>query len=260
MKNFLRTITGVGIALLLVCGGSFAQVDTGTVSGEVTDTSGAVVAGATINLRSLQTNAARTVQTSGNGTYTVSDLSAGTYAIEVKGAGFQPFTGKVEVTVGGHATVDARLSVSSATTEIQVLGEGGTQVNTQTQELSQVVSQQQVSQLPSLTRNPYDFVALSGNISNGDSSNSGNSQMGGNTQNATTRGVNYNINGQRSTGTEILLDGVENISVFGDSVGIVVPIDAVNEFRVTTSNFEPQYGRASGGVVNVATKIGRAHV
>jgi hypothetical protein len=256
MKNFLRTITGVGIALLLVCGGSFAQVDTGTVSGEVTDTSGAVVAGATINLRSLQTNAARTVQTSGNGTYTVSDLSAGTYAIEVKGAGFQPFTGKVEVTVGGHATVDARLSVSSATTEIQVLGEGGTQVNTQTQELSQVVSQQQVSQLPSLTRNPYDFVALSGNISNGDSSNSGNSQMGGNTQNATTRGVNYNINGQRSTGTEILLDGVENISVFGDSVGIVVPIDAVNEFRVTTSNFEPQYGRASGGVVNVATKAG----
>ena len=256
MKNFLRTITGVGIALLLLCGGSFAQVDTGTVSGEVTDTSGAVVAGATINLRNLQTNSARTVQSSGKGSYTVTDLSAGTYAIEIKGSGFQPFTGKVEVTVGGHATVDAKLSVSSATTEIQVLGEGGTQVNTETQELSQVVSQQQVSQLPSLTRNPYDFVALSGNISNGDSSNSGNSQMGGNTQNATTRGVNYNINGQRSTGTEILLDGVENISVFGDSVGIVVPIDAVNEFRVTTSNFEPQYGRASGGVVNVATKAG----
>src|ERR1700744_5795315 len=109
MKNFLRTITGVGIALLLLCGGSFAQVDTGTVSGEVTDTSGAVVAGAPIKLRNLQTNAARTVQSSSNGIYTITDLSTGTYAIEIKGSGFQPFTGKVEVTVGGHATVDAKL-------------------------------------------------------------------------------------------------------------------------------------------------------
>lgn len=256
MKHFWKTLAGIAAVVLLTCGVNFAQVDTGTVVGTVTDSSGAVVAGATVALRNTQTDASRTVQTSGNGTYTASGLSTGTYEITVNGAGFQPFTAKVEVTVGGHATVDATLSVSTATTQVEVVGEGGTQVNTQTQELSQVVSQQQVSQLPSLTRNPYDFVALSGNISNGDSSNSGNSQAGGNSQNATTRGVNFNINGQRSSGTEILLDGVENIAVFGDSVGITVPIDAVHEFRVTTSNFEPQYGRASGGVVNVATKTG----
>ena len=256
MNYFLKRLAGLAVIVLFVCGVSFAQVDTGTVGGTVTDSSNAVVAGATVSLRSLQTDVKRTVETSANGTYTVTGLSTGTYEVTVNAAGFQPFTTKVEVTVGGHATVDATLSVSSAVTQVEVIGEGGTQVNTQTQELSQVVSQQQVSQLPSLTRNPYDFVALSGNISNGDSSNSGNSQMGGNTQNASTRGVNYNINGQRSSGTEILLDGVENVSVFGDSVGIVVPIDAVNEFRVTTSNFEPQYGRASGGVVNVATKAG----
>jgi hypothetical protein len=256
MNYFLKRLAGLAVIVLFVCGVSFAQVDTGTVGGTVTDSSNAVVAGATVSLRSLQTDVKRTVETSANGTYTVTGLSTGTYEVTVNAAGFQPFTTKVEVTVGGHATVDATLSVSSAVTQVEVIGEGGTLVNTQTQELSQVVSQQQVSQLPSLTRNPYDFVALSGNISNGDSSNSGNSQMGGNTQNASTRGVNYNINGQRSSGTEILLDGVENVSVFGDSVGIVVPIDAVNEFRVTTSNFEPQYGRASGGVVNVATKAG----
>src|SRR5277367_1241109 len=256
MNYFLKTLAGLAVIVLFVCGVSFAQVDTGTVGGTVTDSSNAVVAGATVTLRSLQTDVKRTVESSANGSYTVTGLSTGTYEVTVNASGFQPFTSKVEVTVGGHATVDATLSVSTATTQVEVIGEGGTQVNTQTQELSQVVSQQQVSQLPSLTRNPYDFVALSGNISNGDSSNSGNSQMGGNAQNATTRGVNFNINGQRSTGTEILLDGVENISVFGDSVGIVVPIDAVNEFRVTTSNFEPQYGRASGGVVNVATKAG----
>ncbi|HYK37378.1 MAG TPA: TonB-dependent receptor [Alloacidobacterium sp.] len=256
MKDILKKLAGLAVMLLIVCGITFAQVDTGTVGGTVTDSTGAVVAGASVTLRSLQTDVKRTVDSAANGAYTATGLSTGTYEVNVTAPGFQPYTAKVEVTVGGHATVDATLSVSTATTSVEVVGEGGTQVNTQTQELSQVVSQQQVSQLPSLTRNPYDFVALSGNISNGDSSNSGNSQMGGNTQNATTRGVNFNINGQRSTGTEILLDGVENVSVFGDSVGIVVPIDAVNEFRVTTSNFEPQYGRASGGVVNVATKSG----
>src|SRR6202041_981719 len=123
-------------------------------------------------------------------------------------------------------------------------------VNTQTPELSQVVDQQQISQLPSLTRNPYDFVALSGNISSGDNTAAGKSQ------NETSRGVGYSLNGQRSTGTEILLDGVENIAVFGDGVGILVPIDAVQEFSVITSNFQPEYGRASGGIVNVTTRTG----
>ena len=256
MNYFSKRLAGLAVIALFVCGVGFTQVDTGNVSGTVTDSSGAVLAGATVTLRSVQTDVKRTVDSAANGAYTATGLNTGTYEVTVTASGFQPFTAKVEVTVGGHATVDARLSVSSATTEVEVVAEGGTQVNTQTQELSQVVSQQQVSNLPSLTRNPYDFVALSGNISNGDSSNSGNSQMGGNQQNAATRGVNFNINGQRSSGTEILLDGVENVSVFSDGVGIVVPIDAVNEFRVTTSNFEPQYGRASGGVVNVATKAG----
>jgi hypothetical protein len=257
VKARLKFLFGLIIVLQLVAIGiSPAQVSTGQITGTVTDPSGAVIPDATVTIKNLGTNAIRIEKTNSNGTYTVTGLEPATYSVIVTTSSFTPYTASVEVTVGGHVTLDAKLSVSSSTTEVEVVAEGGAQVNTQTQELSQVVSEQQVSQLPSLTRNPYDFVALSGNISSGDSSSSGNSQMGGNTQNATTRGVNFNINGQRSTGTEILLDGVENITVFGDSVGIVVPIDAVKEFRVTTSNFEPQYGRASGGVVNVTTKTG----
>ena len=69
-------------------------------------------------------------------------------------------------------------------------------------------------------------------------------------------GVNFSLNGQRNSGTEILLDGVENVSVFADGIGITVPIDSVQEYRVITNNFSPEYGRASGGVVAVATKSG----
>ena len=156
-------------------------------------------------------------------------------------------------------TLDAKLSVSAATTEVQVVGEGGAQVNTQTQEMSQVVDTQQLANLPSLTRNPYDFVALAGNVSGGDNStNSGASAIDqlGSGQNQENRGVGYAINGQRESGTEILLDGVENISIFTQSIGEDVPLDGTQEFSVITSNYSAEYGRASGGVINVTTKAG----
>jgi hypothetical protein len=226
--------------------------ETGSITGTVTDNTGAVVPGVSVTARNLGTNAVRSEPAGGNGVYTFTNLLPATYEISVPAiGGFGTFKENAEVTVGGHATLDIKLSPTSSSTNVEVTAdEGGAQVNTQTQELSQVISTAQVSQLPSLTRNPYDFVALSGNISSGDAGS--NNQA----QNATTRGVGFSLNGQRSSGTEILLDGVENISVFGDGVGIVVPLDGVQEFRVITSNFEPQYGRASGGVVNVTTKSG----
>lgn len=236
---------------------AFAQ-ETGQIAGTITDPTSAVLPNASITIRNLGTNAVRTATTSSTGSYVVTGLEPATYELTVQGSGFQPFSSRVEVTVAAKVTVDARLSVTKETSSIEVTAEGGAQANTQTQELSQIVNATEVSQMPSLTRNPYDFVALAGNVSAGDSTNSGDSRnaSNGNSQNATTRGVGFNINGQRSSGTEILLDGVENISVFADDVGVYIPQDATQEFRVQTSNYEPQYGRASGGIVNVTTKSG----
>ena len=254
-SKFLRSaIFGFSLTAGLVVAGTspaaWSQADTGQIAGTVSDPSGATIANATVTVKNDGTGATRTEKSSQSGTYLVVGLTPGSYTVTTEAANFKSTVSKVEVTVGGHATLDAKLTVGSGTTEVQVIAEGGVEVNTQTQELSQVVDRTQLASLPSLTRNPYDFVALSGNISSGDSTTAGNNV------NATTRGVGFNINGQRSTGTEILLDGVENIAVFGDGVGIKVPIDAVQEFRVVTSNFTPEYGRASGGVVNVTTRAG----
>ncbi len=245
------------IAILLVILTSFispclAQVDSGAIAGTVTDESGAVVQSANITVTNLSNNAKRTTQSSANGAYTVVGLEPGTYQVSIVSGQFKPFTAKIEITVGGHETLDAKLSVSAAVTEVEVQAEGGNTVNTQTQELSQVVDTQQLAQLPSLTRNPYDFVALSGNVSSGD--NTTNSMNSG--QNLTSRGVGYAINGQRQSGTEILLDGVENISIFGLAVGEDIPVDSVQEYSVITNNFGAEFGRASGGVVNLTTKAG----
>ena len=264
MKNpisiFSKIILLVGVfvfGLSIANQRAFAQ-ETGDIAGTVTDTTGAVLPNATVTIRNLGTNAARSVTTSSSGGYVVTGLQPATYELTVQGPGFQPFTTRVEVTVAAKVTVDAKLSVTKETTSVEVTAEGGSQANTQTQELSQIVNATEVAQMPSLTRNPYDLVALAGNVSAGDSTNSGDSRnaSNGNSQNATTRGVGFNINGQRSSGTEILLDGVENISVFSDNVGVYIPQDATQEFRVQTSNYEPQYGRAAGGIVNVATKSG----
>src|SRR5262249_9140658 len=99
----------------------------------------------------------------------------------------------------------------------------------------------QLRELPTITRNPYSLVQISGNV---------------NRDSASDRGTGYSINGQRSASTNILLDGGENVDNFTATVGMSIPLDAVGEFRVMTSNFPPEYGRASGGIVNVSTRPG----
>lgn len=250
LKTYLAIVCVA--TLTLSCAYAYAQVESGQLAGTITDQSGAVVPGATVTVKNVATNAERSTVASETGAYSVVGLAPGHYQVSVAAGAFKPYIANLEVTVGGHVTLDAQLSVSESVTEVQVVAEGGSTVNTQTQELSQVVDTQQLSQLPSLTRNPYDFVSLSGNVSNGD--NTTNSSMS--SQNSTSRGVGYAVNGQRQSGTEILLDGVENIDQFNAKVGEQIPIDAVQEYNVVTNNFAAEYGRASGGVVNLSSKSG----
>ena len=258
MTRFKNTIVLTMALMMLVATAGMAQVQTGSIAGIVRDKAGAIVPNATVTAKNLETGAERTVQSNAEGSYNILALAPGSYEITVTSGNFAPFAQKAAVTVGGTATVDATLGVSGGSTSVEVTAESAAvEVNTQTQEQSQIITPEQVAQLPSLTRNPYDFVALAGNVSGGDRSfQSANPQTSGGGQNNTDRGVGYFINGQRSSGTEILMDGVENTNLFDTSVALEIPQDSVQEFRVVTNNFDAQYGRASGGIVNVSTKSG----
>ncbi len=234
----------------VACAPSVLAQSQAQVSGTVTDPSGAVVPGATVAVQNTGTNVTRTVQSNSAGVFTVTNLEAGPYVVIVTGQGFGNFKEQIVVTVGARVALDAKLPLANSSVQVEVSADSSAQVNTDTPEVSQVVTQEQVTQLPSLTRNPYDFVALSGNVSAGDNTAAGYSQNGAN------RGVSFGLNGARNSGTEILLDGVENLQVFNDAVGVVVPVDTVQEYRVITNNFSPEYGRASGGVVSVVTRAG----
>jgi len=239
-KNRFQSVIAV---VVLSAGMALAQSQNGSVSGVVTDASGAVVSNATVTVTSMATGAVRTVTTTGSGDYTVQGLVPQDYKLSVSAPGFSTTTTTAfNVSVGSANTVNTKLSVNSTSEQMEVTANSLAGINLETAENSQVINTTQILELPSESRNPYDFVALSGTVSADPS--------------ATSRGVGVNIGGARSASTEILLDGIENTQLFSVGVATTVPVDSVQEYRVITSNYGPEYGRASGGVVNVITKSG----
>ena len=239
--RFLATSLATLFLLVVLTGSAFGQSDTGQILGKVTDPNGAAVPGATVTIKSVATGAERSATADNDGTYTVTNLQPGLYDVTTKGGSFAASTQRVEVSTGARVSLDSQLGIQQATGEVTIVAQGGVEVNTTTQELSNVVSSTQLRELPTLTRNAYDLVGISGNV---------------NPDNASGRGTGFSINGQRSASTNILLDGGENVDNFVAGVGQNVPLDAVQEFRVITSNFSAEYGRASGGIVNVTTRPG----
>jgi outer membrane receptor protein involved in Fe transport len=218
----------------------WGQAETGQIVGTVQDASGAVVPNVTVTAKSVATGTVRVTATNAAGVYVVPNLRPGEWEITISANGFATQKKRVTVDVGSKLAVDAKLDVGQASTTVEVSA-GVVQVNTESQTLSNTISEQQVTELPSLTRNPYDFVATVPNVSGDTQSN---------------RGVGFAIDGMRSSSTNVMLDGVANNDEFTAGVGQQVPLDSVQEYSVTTSSFSAEYGRASGGVVNVITKSG----
>src|SRR5947207_734659 len=228
---------------------AFAQGEKGTISGTVTDSSKAVVTGAQVTATSVDTSAARTATTDNLGNYIISSLAPGTYDVKVSKTGFGNYQQKFAVSPGIRTSVDVTLKAGGTNEVVEVVGHTETQVDTQTSSLSQVVDATHVAELPSLTRNPYDFVQMLGNVNQDSASGTGGLDE-------VARGAGVSFNGQRSASTDVLLDGVENVDLYTTKVGQSIPLDATQEFSVTSNNFSAEYGRASGGVINVVSKSG----
>ncbi|HEX4230182.1 MAG TPA: carboxypeptidase regulatory-like domain-containing protein [Bryobacteraceae bacterium] len=219
----------------------WSQAETGQISGTVVDPSGAVVANATVSVRNAATGGERATASGTAGDFTVPNLQPGSYDVTATSPGFSTFKSRVTVAVGTKVGLDVKLQLGQTGTVVQV-SESAVVVNTETQTIQQTLSTRQLTQLPSLNRNPYtSFVITAGNVSEDDPSG---------------RGVGVAINGLRSAGTNVLLDGVANNDEFDGTYGQTVPLDSVEEVGIETSNFTAETGRASAGVINVTTKSG----
>ncbi len=223
---------------------AFGQAETAQISGTVVDPTNAVVPGATVTATSTQTGFTRTVTTNGEGYYVISNVQPSIYEISIKSGNFQEFKLTREISVAANVVVNATLSATAGQATVDVVANTSdvAEVNTTDQTVSEVVTNKQILELPTITRDPYQFVTTLGNVSEGDN--------GG-------RGVGVAINGQRSASTSILLNGGENVDTFTAQPGQTVPLDSVQEFRVVTGTFTADFGRATGGVVNLITKSGQ---
>src|SRR4030095_3697938 len=136
-----------------------AQSETGQISGFVKDPNGSLVTGASVTIKSVSTGAIRSATTSGEGFFVVTNLQPGLYDVIVKATGFSDKTAQVNVPVGSRSSIDLSLAVTAiAAGVVDVVASGGVEVNTTHQELSSVISGNQITELPTLTRNPYDLA------------------------------------------------------------------------------------------------------
>jgi hypothetical protein len=239
----LRLRTLFGAALLVLAGSALLLAQNGSISGTVEDNTGAVIQGAEITVHSLDTGATRTATSTGVGSYTITDLPAGAYEVTVKSSGFKTFhVTSIPLTVAQVLTVNAKLETGAVTEEVQVQANQIQDVDLETSQVSNLVDQKQMVALPLITRDPYSLVLLSPGASQTDSTHGG-----------------FTVNGARDRNNNFLLDGADNndTSVPGGSGGLLsINPDSAEEFRVITDNFNAEFGRNNGAIIDVITKSG----
>ena len=242
-KN-LRLLSQVGcFALILAVSATIAiaQTETGQITGTVFDPSGATIMNATVTATDPSNKSVRTLMAP-DGIYLFSNLLPGRYELTVAAPNFQTVKQTVTVTVGSKVGLDFRLPVGTVSEVVEVQ-ERLSQVNIETQTVGANISGNEIVNLPTLTRNPYDLVKTVGNTTDSDPSGK-------------DRGVGVSMNGLRASDVSILLDGVPNRNNFDTTVAIKTPLDSVGEITVLTNSFTAEYGRAVAGVINVDTKRG----
>ena len=228
----------------------FSQVDEGSITGTVQDTSGAVVPDAQVSLLNIDQGLTLEVTTNSGGDFTFSPVRIGHYSLSVTAKGFAKTTQQnLTVNVGSHLQVNVQLKLGSSTETVEVSA-APPQLQTEEASVGQVMTEKSVNSLPLNGRN-FTFLA----------------QLGAGTQTpqADTRGNAasgaFSANGLRPAQNNYLLDGIDNNSnavdfLNGTNFIVLPPVDAISEFKVQTANFSAELGRSAGAVLNATIKSG----
>ena len=227
----------------------FAQ-DTASITGTITDPSGAAIPNAQVSVQSQEHGIIRTTTTNGDGNYLISAVPPGTYQLAIAAKGFKKYEAPgVILRVAQKARADATMQIGAESTEVTVVGSNVAAVETQSNELSGTITGKEISQLQLNGRVFTQLVTLTPGVSSQTGSSEG--------QYGITANVNYSVNGGRLEYNNWELDGGDNMDNGSNSTLNVTPsIDAIGEVRVLTSNYGAQYGRNASGTIETETKSG----
>jgi hypothetical protein len=222
-----------------------AQQLTATLSGVVTDSSGAVIPHATILVTQTTTNAVRTVQSDDSGNYVVTSLPAGTYTVGVSSSGFESYLAKnVILNVAEKHGLNVQLKAGSTSTTVTVEA-AAVSVDTESSAQAGTISGVQIRELELAGRNFQQLVSLQPGVVSqmGDESSAGNTAL--------------SVNGARTNANNWTIDGSDINDSGSNGTVINAPnVDAIQEFTLARGNYDAGYGRSGGGQIVVATKAG----
>lgn len=237
----LLTANRVCSGLLLTLGVTSlaaAQIGAGGVTGVVSDSAGGVVPGATVTITAVDTNRVRLTMTGPDGRYAMPGLGAGAYRIHVELSGFKPVTREgIGIATGDTARVDFSLAVGSVSEAVTVHA-GAPLLRSETSSLGQLVDNQKIVELPLNGRSFIGLAALAPGV-------------------ALPPGSSLpRINGGRPRTNEYLFDGISVLQPEPGQVAFFPNIDAIREFKIESNSPPAEFGRFSGGVVNLTTRAG----
>jgi Carboxypeptidase regulatory-like domain len=243
----LKVVLALLVLTLCAAPAASAQSTTGSISGQVQDERSAAIPGATVTVRNIDTNTARTAQTDEDGRYRFPNLPVGAYEVTVEATNFAKYvqTG-IQLLLNQDAVVDVAMKAGGVQ-EVVTVTENASLINTTNAEVSTRFDTRRVSELPlAPTRNVFN-VALSA---------PGVSQLGTG-QTGFANGISFSSNGGRLRSNNFMIDGqdINDPSVSGGQQSINNP-DIVQEVRLITNQFLPEYGRNAGSVLNIVTKGG----
>jgi Carboxypeptidase regulatory-like domain len=244
--SHLRFVLLSAVFLMLLS--AFALGQEATIVGTVTDPSGASVPNASITLTNTDTGVERTLPSNSDGQYVAPDLHIGRYTVRVAATGFKAAEQKdITLNVGDRSRVDFKLQIGS--TQETVTVEANTEsVQTDTGEVSNIITGQQVTQLATNGRSLYELFALAPGASSIQTSRVGFTPVSADS--------NVSINGQRAGHNLQLIDGGENLDRGGSSGSVMPSLDSIAEFRNMTSNYSAEYGLASAATITSVIKSG----
>jgi len=226
------------------------SVNYASISGRVTDPSGALISGATVTARQLDTNLASTQLTDKEGRFRFPYLKVGQYEIKIHQEGFGDFTQTLTISVGAAFEIPVSLSLASNQTSVTVTEEAAVLEAARTQ-IAGTVSQAEVANLPLNGRNFLDLALLIPGVS---PTNTAANQLFAETSAVPGQGIS--IGSQRNFSNSFIVDGLSNNDDAAGLTSAFYGLDVINQFQVVTSGGQAEFGRALGGYVNVVTKSG----
>ena len=256
MKPLIRLLAALSFCAIVLLWTATARADiTGSISGIVTDPSGAIVPGARVVATAQSTNVQHTTVTDGSGFYSFPALNVDAYTVTLAQTGYEEFTERnITVNANSAIRIDIKLQIGKVTNTVSVQSDA-LHIETQSTQMGDVIDSQKITSVPLNGRSFIDLLALQPGVSpytgNDTAEGVGAYTISGDQTNGT-----QSVNGGRTEANGFMINGADAEEGVHNGAAMIPNLDSIAQFRIITNNFDAEYGNFSGGQINLVTKSG----